>query len=380
MGGVRDGSVRDPDRVRRAQARFRPEVTDLVVAGAGMAGLVAAARARELGADVVVYEKASEPGGSMRLSSGVIWRYSSFEDFRAQCPDGDAGLQLAVHEKLDKDLDWLESMGAVVTEPSTGNPLTSGRRFDTASLADALGRHLDIRVSTPLTSAPDAPCILATGGFQADSWLVREWISAEPLLLRSNEGSTGDGLRLGLAAGGVYSAGMDQFYGRAMPAVESLDPSDWVQSAQLYARHAVAIENSAGWAYPGRVDWSELRVVQWIARQPGGRAWFVVADDALSEATRYGSVADSIERARRMGARVEQRDQGVAIEVAAAITQTLGGLRVDTDGRVLRGDGSAVDGLWAAGGDVGGVATGGYMSNLAAALVVGQRAAESALS
>jgi glycine/D-amino acid oxidase-like deaminating enzyme len=46
---------------------------------------------------------------------------------------------------------------------------------------------------------------------------------------------------------------------------------------------------------------------------------------------------------------------------------------------VLDGDGSPVDGIWAAGGDVGGIATGGYMSNLAAALVLGKRAAEDAL-
>jgi FAD binding domain len=244
---------------------------------------------------------------------------------------------------------------------------------------DALARDLTIQRSSHLASAPDSPCILATGGFQADWWLVREWISAEPLLLRSNPGSSGDGLRIGLDAGGVYSPGMDQFYGRAMPAVDELDESEWVQSAQLYARHAVSIENASGWPYPGEVDWSELRVVQWMARQPGGRAWFVVPPDALDSETRYGSVADSIERARRLGARMEPRDQGVAVEVAAAITQTLGGLRVDVDGRVLRGDGSAVPGLWAAGGDVGGVATGGYMSNLAAALVIGKRAAESAL-
>jgi succinate dehydrogenase/fumarate reductase flavoprotein subunit len=355
-------------------------VTDLVVAGAGMAGLAAAARARELGANPIVFEKADSVGGSMRLSSGVIWRYRDLDSFREQCPDGDVELQTAIQSGLDEALEWLEAAGASVTEDSTGNPLTAGKRFDTESICEALSAGLDIRVGEALDALPDAPCILATGGFQADSWLVREWISAEPLLLRSNAGSAGDGLRLGLGAGGVYSAGMDQFYGRAMPAVDSLDPADWVQSAQLYAKHAVAIENSAGWAFPGEVDWSELRVVQWIARQAGGRAWFVVGPDALSEPTRYGSVSDSIERARRLGARVEERDKGVAVEVAAAITQTLGGLRVDRDGRVLRGDGSGVDGAWAAGGDVGGVATGGYMSNLAAALVIGKRAAESALA
>ena len=47
-----------------------------------MAGLAAAARARELGAEPVVLEKGDRPGGSMLLSSGVIWRYRSLEAFR----------------------------------------------------------------------------------------------------------------------------------------------------------------------------------------------------------------------------------------------------------------------------------------------------------
>src|SRR4051812_27382479 len=216
-----------------------------------MAGLAAAARARELGAAVVVFEKAPEPGGSALLSSGVVWRYAQWEAFREQCPDGDEALQRVVHEQLDKDLDWLVGLGAVVTDPSTGNPLTAGRRFDTSSLIEALSRDLDIRTRHPLNALPDAPCVLATGGFQAASWLVREWISAEPLLLRSNGGSQGDGLRLGLAAGGVYSGGVGQFYGRAVPAVSALDPSGRGPAAPLDARHAGAVENALGGAYSG---------------------------------------------------------------------------------------------------------------------------------
>ena len=56
---------------------------DLVVAGAGMAGLAAAARARELGASVDLLEKGDRPGGSMLLSSGFFWRHRTFDDFRA---------------------------------------------------------------------------------------------------------------------------------------------------------------------------------------------------------------------------------------------------------------------------------------------------------
>jgi len=66
----------------------------------------------------------------------------------------------------------------------------------------------------------------------------------------------------------------------------------------------------------------------------------------------------------------------VAVRVAAAITHTIGGLRVDDHARVLRADGTAIDGLYAAGADAGGISTGGYASGLAAALVLGLAAAE----
>ena len=45
---------------------------DLIVAGAGMAGLAAAAHARSLGADVRLLEKGDRAGGSMLLSGGLV--------------------------------------------------------------------------------------------------------------------------------------------------------------------------------------------------------------------------------------------------------------------------------------------------------------------
>ena len=66
------------------------------------------------------------------------------------------------------------------------------------------------------------------------------------------------------------------------------------------------------------------------------------------------------------------------MRVAASITHTIGGLRIDERARVLRADGAPIDGLWAAGVDAGGVATGGYASGLAQALVLGLVAAENA--
>jgi succinate dehydrogenase/fumarate reductase flavoprotein subunit len=352
-------------------------VTDLVVAGSGMAGLAAAARGRELGASVDIYEKGARVGGSMLLSSGVIWRYADWDEFRRQCPGGEEPLQRAVHDGVDEAIEWVRGLGAVVTEEATGNPLTSGKRFDTRELCVALLRTgPSLRIGSPLEELPDgAPVVLATGGFQANRDLVREWITpeADSLLVRSTTCDEGDGLRMGLAAGGERSAGMGEFYGRAMPAVAVLHETHWVQAAQLYARWATEIVDANGERFDGAVDWAEVEVVQWIARRPGARAWFVVPESALGERARYGTVAEMIERARGLGAAVQQLDQGVRVEVAAAITQTLGGLRIDPNGRVAPG-------VWAAGGDAGGVATGGYMSNLAAALVMGRRAAEDALS
>jgi len=60
--------------------------------------------------------------------------------------------------------------------------------------------------------------------------------------------------------------------------------------------------------------------------------------------------------------------------VAPGITHTIGGLRIDERARV-----EGVEGLFAAGADVGGISTGGYASGLAAALVFGRIAAASAL-
>ncbi|HEX4759524.1 MAG TPA: FAD-dependent oxidoreductase [Thermoleophilaceae bacterium] len=349
---------------------------DLVVAGAGMAGLAAAARARELGASVELYEKGDRAGGSMLLSSGFVWRHRAFDDFRRECPGGDPALQRAVYERLDEALEWLESLGAPVTERETGNPLTRGRRFDVASLTgtlmDAAG---GVRLAEPLRELPSGvPIVLATGGFQGDRSLVREHVTpeADHLLLRANPWSSGDGMRMGLGAGAELSAGMDEFYGRNMPAPPAvIREQDFVPLAQLYARHA-DVQDAKGEHFRTRA-WSEIDVVQWTAQRPGARARYLVPDEALTVRVRERTVADMIEAARGAGAAVSRGDGVTCVEVVAAITTTLGGLRIDESARVA-------DGVFAAGTDAGGISTGGYSSGLAAALVFGRIAAEAALA
>ena len=165
---------------------------------------------------------------------------------------------------------------------------------------------------------------------------------------------------------------MGEFYGRNMPAPPAhVGEEHFVELAQLYATHAT-VRNARGERYTP-TTWSEIDVVQWTARQPGARAWYEVADDDLERRVRDRTVAEMIEAARGAGAPVERRGAVTVVEVVAGITTTLGGLRIDTDGR-------AAPGVFACGADVGGVATGGYASGLAAALVFGRIAARSALA
>ena len=348
---------------------------DLVVAGAGMAGLVAAVEAAARGARVVVHEKGDRPGGSMLLSSGVIWRHRELDDFLRECPGGDPVLQRLVHERLDGDLRWLEELGAQVVERSTGNPRTVGMRFDTRSLTQALAsRAGEIRLGEPLRELPGStPVVLATGGFAASRERVRRWITpeADSLFLRGTPWSTGDGLELGVAAGARTTAGMDELYGRNMPAPPArIGEDDFVRLAQLYAHHAV-VESPIGERFETRT-WSEIDVVQWTARQPGARATYTVEEERLSERIRGRTIGEMVAAAEHAGAPVRRERGRVQVEVVAGITTTLGGLAVDASGR-------AAPGVYAAGCDVGGISTGGYASGLAAALVLGRVAAEAAL-
>ena len=355
----------------------------IAVAGAGMAGLVAAARLRELGREVVVREKGTRLGGSMLLSSCVVWRHRSFADFRAECPGGDERLQRLVHERLDDAIDWLVSRGARVVWEETGNPRTAGKRFDPVGLVESLAGDVELGAGA---LEEELPLVLCTGGFAASDELVTRHIApAAPLRLRANPWSDGDGLRHALARGAGLSSGLDEFYGRNMPDAP-WDETQLVSLSQLYGRFArIFDEHGVEFFAAGDVSWSETNVVQATARRPGAKAYYVLDEAALGRVVRGRTVAEMVDAAPAE-ARVPLEDLPfdppagavAAVRVVASITHTLGGIRVDERARVLRADGTSVDGLWAAGVDAGGVATGGYASGLAQALVLGLAAAEDA--
>ena len=326
----------------------------MLIAGAGMAGLVAAVRGRELGLDPVVVEKGTRVGGSMLLSSGVAWRHREWADFRAECPRGDEVLQRLVWERLDDALAWLVALGAEPVWEDTENPRTTGKRFDPRALTKLLAARVEVRLRTalPIDAAP--PVVLATGGFG------RRLAEQRGLFLRANPWSAGDALDWALAQGASATDGMAEFFGRVMPAPPArIREEDFVPLAQLYGHEARVYADDGRDITPPRIAWHESDLAQLI----GPSAWLVV--DETNE---------RIERARAAGGTVVVRADGrLAVHVTAGLTHTIGGLRVDECARV-----AGLDGVWAAGVDAGGVATGGYASGLAQALVLGLAAAEDA--
>jgi succinate dehydrogenase/fumarate reductase flavoprotein subunit len=332
----------------------------VIVAGAGMAGLCAAARARELGAEPVVLEKGSRAGGSMLLSSCVVWRYQTFEDFRAKCPGGDEALQRAVFEGFDEALEWLVSLGPEVVWDETPNPRTTGKRFDPRSLTDALVRAAgDVQLEAALPQ-DQVPTVLATGGFAV------RYARDHGLLVRCNPWSEGDGVDFARERGGELAGDLDEFYGRAMPAPPArIREKDYVRLSQLWDGEARVVNERGEEFFPGLPAWHESDLAQAIAHQPGGTAWFIVPAE-LRDDPRVVGLRDA-------GGTVVEEDGELRLHVAAAVTHTQGGIAIDSEARV-----KGVDGLYAAGADVGGISTGGYSSGLAAALVLGRIAAESA--
>ena len=258
------------------------------IAGAGMAGLVAAARLRELGQPVTVREKGTRIGGSMLLSSCVIWRHRDWDEFRRECPGGDERLQRLVWERLDDAIAWLESKGAPVVWEETGNPRTAGKRFQPRGLAAALAPDVELGAD----GCDGEATILCTGGFAASSDLVTRYIApAASLRLRANQWSEGDGLCHALDRGAALTAGMDEFYGRNMPDA-SWDETELISLSQLYGRFArIFDEDGIEFFTGGEVSWSEANVVQATAHRRDAKAYYLLDTEALEQRVRDRTVA-----------------------------------------------------------------------------------------
>jgi len=247
---------------------------DLVVIGAGMAGLTIAATVSEAGLSVAVIDVADHAGGSALLSEGYVWTAPSTDVFRWQDPEGDVERFEIMLAGLPAALDWVASLGVLVGGQlervlgyGTGRQIdvreylrrcllrverngvflreTTVKRINVAEtgLAGVTVADADGDVGTISARA----VVLSTGGFQADRARRLEWLhpNAGDLLVRSNEFSTGGGLLYGLEAGADLSGPTDGFYGHLMPyPLSDFSPADYAALAQYHSEHGILLDRS----------------------------------------------------------------------------------------------------------------------------------------
>jgi succinate dehydrogenase/fumarate reductase flavoprotein subunit len=292
-------------------------------------------------------------------------------------------------------------------------------------------RSLRIDDSGAVTGAGDVEAravLLATGGFQGDAELVARFLGpdADRMPVRSNPGSTGDGFRLAASAGAAASRGLAGFYGHLVPApLAAFEPEHYLPLTQYHSRFSI-LTDLQGRRFADESLGDEVSN-QAALRLPGRRALLlcderVRREHVIGPPYPHGQVIDRFALGASLGANIASADTvdallaqvaawgfdaaGVkrtlisyeyggpqdaplpaepvplreppfhAVEVQPTLTFPLGGVRVDAWGRVLDRDGGAVQGLYAAGGDAGGLQGPRYVAGLALGLVFGPRAAD----
>jgi fumarate reductase flavoprotein subunit len=254
-------------------------VWDVVVIGAGFAGLVSANRCAELGLRVIVLEQGETEDYlcNSRIATGAINfahsdpRLSADLLVQAVMDDteghADRALARALATTVGRGLDWLENEGAVYLQRTVQDKRTvllSPVRSFVAGL-DWRGRGADVllnclvtnlkrrggelRLATRVTSLlmdGDRCCgviaatphgsqrieahavVLADGGFQANADLVRRHISPRPESLVQRSAGTGRGDAILMAAeAGAKLVDMDRFYGHLLSRAARDNPALW---------------------------------------------------------------------------------------------------------------------------------------------------------
>lgn len=458
------------------------ETFDVIVVGGGIAGLVTAVRAAELGLSVTLLEKGREERYlcNARMSGGVF--HLAFHDPKtgsdallaavniASGGSADPMLAKVMAERAGDLVDWLRGQGArfiragnvawqnyILAPP---RPLRAGidwmgrgpdvllrqlaaalQRRDAAIRLGARGKALvmdngrcagvEAEIDGKHVHLEARAVVLADGGFQSNLDLLGQHISPAPAKLKQRGGATGtgDGLRMAQEAGAALTS-LDRFYGHLLCRDAMHSDKVWpYPELDGIATAAIVVDNE------GRRFADEGKGGVWlantIARLPDplsttivfdsriwegpGRSARIPANPSLANAggtihtaptlNALASIAtlpaetlqatvqaynDAV-RAERMELLLPPRSVDrfgpwpieaapfYAIPVCAGITYTMGGIRIDADARVLRPDGSAIDGLYAAGSTTGGLEGGEratYLGGLTKAGVQGLCAAE----
>jgi succinate dehydrogenase/fumarate reductase flavoprotein subunit len=313
---------------------------DLIVVGAGAAGLAAANRAVDLGGRVLVLEKGQAAGGSAALSAGVLWTAPNLEVLRHIQPDGDPvlgplvveGYEQAVQDVLDSDVmvseEWLDHLEwgrackidiqDLIAKWSSKVHSTGGALLTGISSVDLIVNDGRVTGVTFLhdgetRNASGTATVLATGGFQGDPELTQKFIGngADDIAVRSNPHSVGDGFRLGAAAGGAASRHLSGFYGHTLPSPVPVSPDVFLRLTLYFSAYGIIV-NRLGRRFTDESLGDEVSN-QAVVREPGQRGVLIWDDDvhqnrALAVPYPSGMALDRHAEATKLGARTAKTD------------------------------------------------------------------------
>jgi fumarate reductase flavoprotein subunit len=427
------------------------ELVDVVVMGAGTAGLVAATRLLEKGYNVLVFEKNSIPGGSMPTTySGLAsagselqanWSLGTYDESPSYNLDlmmaflkerfgveGDMPFDQALYETSGKTVDWLHSIGVGFHTMGTSSAYgitpylapgcyMGGCGQAMESLVDRIGKLGGTVVcDTPVTELVQdesgavvglraegkdgstwdvtarAVC-LASGGFGANREMVAQYYpDYADVVWNCCPGSTGDGIVLGQGVGaGIECMGRDlgSFLSTTAQA------GSFFEIAFIYQTAPGIMVNGSGRQFGNIMSNNHGTMSRGLLDPENGGRFFHVTDESgaiglmkaplydfetyralfsRGDAVHYASVEEAAEALDlpELAATIETHNQlalaGEADEFGRANLPyldtrdgiwmvsclptpylTTGGLMIDTSCHVLREDGSAIAGLYAAG-------------------------------
>ena len=402
--------VRTPPETLRA-------VIDRATAGTAHSG-----QAEAFAANALRLVEWMRDGGATYVSTKVDWQQFILEPMRA----------------LRAGLDWEDRGPDRLFRRLTEQVTARGGRlvFDARarSLVMSEGRCIGVEaeVAGARCTFRARAVVIADGGFQADLERVGRHITTHPERLKQRGAATGTGDGIAMAeAVGAATAGLDRFYGHLLSRDAMANDRVWPYPELDALASAGVLVDAQGkrFADEGAGGVALTNVLARTSDPQGativfdatiwdgpGRSARIPANPTLPEAGGTVHTADSLEAlARKAGlpaaalvATVRNYNAAVAagataglvpprtaskhvpmpivtppfhaIPAVAGITYTMGGILIDGEARVLRADGTTIDGLYAAGSTTGGLEGGpnvGYLGGLAKAGVQGLLAAES---
>ena len=420
-------------------AEGESKAADIVVIGAGGAGMTAAIKAVQDGAtNVVIVEKTAMAGGNtLRATGGLNAAETTFQDrdgiedsiqlFIDDTMKGgkninDPELVKYMAENSAEALYWANDLGADLTVVGLfggASVKRIHRPSDTSAVGPVLVKTLlnkieelkipvlyNTKADAILTDDNGAVCgvkvtdengtytinckaaVLATGGFGANSEMVVQYKADLAGFGTTNAASaTGDGIAMGTAVGAA-TVDMEQI--QTHPTVH---PETQTMYTEAVRGNGAILVNKEGARFTDEMGTRDV-VSAAILEQTDGQAWLVfdqAVRDSLKAIEGYISAGfvteaapveelataigadpatlkatmDKVAETVNTGAEDEFGRAGMELPlteanfyaclVAPAIHHTMGGLKINTEAQVLKEDGTAIPGLFAAGEVTGGV-------------------------